>query len=107
IGEIEGRHCILFDDIVDSAGTLCNAAEALKKGGATSVAAYVTHGVLSGKAVERVANSALTSLVVTDSIAATEAVKNSKNIRVIVFPSFVAKAIRRIREETWVSSFFN
>jgi ribose-phosphate pyrophosphokinase len=107
IGDIEGRHCILFDDIVDSAGTLCNAAEALKKGGAVSVAAYVTHGVLAGKAVERVGNSALTSLVVSDSIAATDAVKAAKNIRVISVAPLLAEAIRRISEESSVSSLFD
>ena len=107
IGDIEGRHCILYDDIVDSAGTLCNAAEALKKNGAASVAAYVTHGVLSGKAVERVANSVLTSLVVTDSIVSTDAVKATKNIRVISIAPLLAEAIRRISEETSVSSLFD
>jgi len=107
IGDIEGRHCILIDDIVDSAGTLCNAAEALKKGGAVSVAAYVTHGVLAGKALERVAGSALTSLVITDSIATTEAVKAAKNIRVISVAPLLAEAIRRISEESSVSSLFD
>jgi ribose-phosphate pyrophosphokinase len=107
IGDVEGRHCILYDDIVDSAGTLCNAAEALKKNGAASVAAYVTHGVLSGKAIERVSNSVLTSLVVTDSIATTDAVKATKNIRVISIAPLLAEAIRRISEETSVSSLFD
>jgi len=107
IGEIEGRHCILYDDIVDSAGTLCNAAEALRKGGAASVAAYVTHGVLSGKAIERVTKSALTSLVITDSIVPTEAVKAAHNIRVISVAPLLAEAIRRISEETSVSSLFD
>jgi ribose-phosphate pyrophosphokinase len=107
IGDIEGRHCILFDDIVDSAGTLCNAAEALKKDGAASVAAYVTHGVLSGKAIERVGNSALTSLVITDSIGVTDAVKAARNIRVISIAPLLAEAIRRISEESSVSSLFD
>ncbi len=106
IGDIEGRHCILYDDIVDSAGTLCNAAEALIKGGAASVAAYVTHGVLSGKAVERVTNSSLTSLVITDSIQITDTVKAARNIRVISIAPLLAEAIRRISEETSVSSLF-
>lgn len=106
IGDIDGRHCILLDDIVDSAGTLCNAAEALKKGGAASVAAYVTHGVLSGKAIERVSNSALTSLVISDSIAPSEAVNAASNIRVISIASLLAEAMRRISEETSVSSLF-
>lgn len=107
IGEVEGRHCILYDDIVDSAGTLCNAAEALKKNGALSVAAYVTHGVLSGKAIERVTASVLTSLVITDTIAPTEAVKKAHNIRVITIAPLLAEAIRRISEETSVSSLFD
>jgi ribose-phosphate pyrophosphokinase len=107
IGDIEGRHCILIDDIVDSAGTLCNAAEALKKNGAASVAAYVTHGVLAGKAIERVTSSALTSLVITDSIPTTDAVKGAHNIRVISVAPLLAEAIRRISEESSVSSLFD
>lgn len=107
IGEVEDRHCILYDDIVDSAGTLCNAAEALKKNGAASVAAYVTHGVLSGKAIERVTKSVLTSLVITDSICPTDAVKGAHNIRVISIAPLLAEAIRRISEETSVSSLFD
>ncbi|MEI7670031.1 MAG: ribose-phosphate pyrophosphokinase [Pseudomonadota bacterium] len=107
IGDVNGRHCILYDDIVDSAGTLCNAADALIKNGAASVAAYVTHGVLSGKAVERVKNSALTSLVVTDSIIATEEVKSAHNIRIISIAPLLAEAIRRISEESSVSSLFD
>jgi len=83
IGDVAGRDCILFDDIVDTAGTLCNAAEALMNAGAKSVAAYVTHGVLSGPAVERVSNSVLTSLVVTDSIAQPKHVTNTPNIRIL------------------------
>ena len=107
IGDVEGRHCILYDDIVDSAGTLCNAAAALKEKGALSVAAYVSHGVLAGTAVERVTSSALTSLVITDSISPTEAVKNAHNIRVISIAPLLAEAIRRISEETSVSSLFD
>lgn len=107
IGDVSGRDCILFDDIVDSAGTLCNAASALKEAGAASVAAYVTHGVLSGKAVERVENSVLTSLVVSDSIAATDEVKKARNIRFISVAPLLAEAIKRISEETSVSSLFD
>jgi len=107
IGDVSGRHCILYDDIVDSAGTLCNAAKALMDQGAASVAAYVTHGVLSGKAIERVTNSALTSLVVTDSIMTTEEAKTAHNIRVISIAPLLAEAIRRISEETSVSSLFD
>jgi ribose-phosphate pyrophosphokinase len=97
----------LFDDIVDSAGTLCNAALALKEAGALSVAAYVTHGVLSGKAIERVENSVLTSLVVTDTIMTSEAVKSAKNIRVLSVAPLLGEAIKRISEETSVSSLFD
>lgn len=107
IGDVEGKDCILIDDIVDSAGTLCNAAKALKDQGANSVAAYVSHGVLSGQAVERVQNSVLTSLVITDSIAPTDAVKNCKNIRVISIAPLLGEAIRRITTETSVSSLFD
>jgi ribose-phosphate pyrophosphokinase len=107
IGDVEGRDCILFDDIVDSAGTLCNAASALKKHGASSVAAYVTHGVLSGKAVERVEKSELTSLVITDTILVTEEVKKSPNIRVVSVAPLLAEAIKRISDETSVSSLFD
>ena len=107
IGEVEGRDCILFDDIVDSAGTLCNAAEALKKAGASSVAAYVTHGVLSGGAVERVGKSVLTSLVVTDTIPTTDEIKKAKNIRVVSVAPLLGEAIKRISNETSVSSLFD
>jgi len=107
IGEIEGRDCIMLDDIVDSAGTLCNAAEALKKNGATTVSAYVTHGVLSGKAVERVSQALLSSLVITDTIMATDAVRDCKNIRSISVAPLLGEAIKRISEETSVSSLFD
>lgn len=107
IGDVKDRHCILVDDIVDSAGTLCNAASALMEKGASSVAAYVTHGVLSGKAVERVSNSALTSLVITDTIAPADNVKNAKNIRVVSIAPLLAEAIQRISQETSVSSLFD
>lgn len=107
IGDIQGRDCIMIDDIVDSAGTLCNAAKALMDAGAKSVAAYITHGVLSGTAVERVQNSALTSLVITDTIMTTESAKNAKNIRVISIASLLAEAIKRISSETSVSSLFD
>ncbi len=107
IGEVEGRDCILFDDIVDTAGTLCNAAGALMDKGAKSVSAYVTHGVLSGPAVERVAASKLSSLVVTDSITQPEAVKQTKNIRILSVAPLFAEAIKRIAEESSVSSLFD
>lgn len=107
IGEVKGRHCILVDDIADSAGTLCNAAAALMEKGAASVAAYVTHGVLSGKAVERVTTSQLTSLVISDSILATESVRQASNIRILSVAPLIAEAIRRISEEKSVSSLFD
>lgn len=107
IGDVKGRDCILFDDIVDTAGTLCNAASALMEQGANSVSAYVTHGVLSGPAVERVEKSVLRSLVVTDSIAPADNVKNCKNIRVLSLAPLLAEGIRRISEESSVSSLFD
>jgi ribose-phosphate pyrophosphokinase len=107
IGEIQGRRCILIDDIVDSAGTLCNAAEALTEHGAKSVSAYVTHGVLSGGAVARVSASPMELLVTTDSILATEAVRVAKNIRQLTIAPLMAEAIRRISDERSVSSLFD
>jgi len=107
IGEVEGRDCIMFDDIVDSAGTLCNAAEALKKAGANSVSAYVTHGVLSGEAIERVSKSVMSSLVIADTIDNAEKIKDVKNIRVISIAPLLGEAIKRISEETSVSSLFD
>jgi len=107
IGEVEGRDCILFDDIVDTAGTLCNAAEALLAKGAKSVSAYVTHGVLSGPAIERVTASKLSSLVVTDTIAATDAMRACKNLRTLSVAPLLAEGIRRISEESSVSSLFD
>ncbi|CAA7619645.1 MULTISPECIES: ribose-phosphate pyrophosphokinase [Magnetospirillum] len=107
IGEVHGRRCVLVDDIVDSAGTLCNAAEALMKAGAVSVSAYVTHGVLSGGAVARVTSSPLEELVITDSIPATEAVKMAHNIRQITIAPLMAESIQRISEERSVSSLFD
>ena len=107
IGDVEGRHCILIDDIVDSAGTLCNAATALIETGAKGVYAYCTHGVLSGGAVARVAASPIEELVLTDSIVATEAVRLSRNIRQLTIAPLMAEAILRISEERSVSSLFN
>lgn len=107
IGEVADRRCILFDDIVDSAGTLVNAAEALKKNGATAVNAYVTHGVFSGKAVERVATSCLESLVVTNTIVTTDAARNTPNIRVLNIAPLLGEAVKRIADESSVSSLFD
>lgn len=106
IGDVEGRNCVLVDDIVDSGGTLCNAAVALMEKGALSVHAYVTHGVLSGKAVEKVASSPLQALVTTDSIQATDAVKACRNIRQINIAPLMAEAVMRISAERSVSSLF-
>lgn len=107
IGNVEGRDCILYDDIVDSGGTLCNAASALKERGAKSVSAYITHGVLSGRAVELVINSHLKELVITDSIMPTEAVRAAHNIRILSLAPLLAEAVHRISEETSVSSLFD
>ena len=106
IGEVAGKSCILIDDIVDSGGTLCNAAEALMAQGAKDVSAYITHGVLSGGAVARVTSSKLKHLVITDSIQATEAVKVARNIRVIGIASLIGEAIGRTSREESVSSLF-
>ena len=106
IGDVDKRHCIMVDDIVDSGGTLCNAAAALMDAGAISVDAYVTHGVLSGGAVSRVASSPLSSLVTTDSIPATEAVRVARNVRHLSVAPLLGEAIRRINEERSVSTLF-
>jgi ribose-phosphate pyrophosphokinase len=107
IGDPEGRSCILIDDIVDSAGTICNAAEALMKAGAKDVCAYATHGVLSGGAVARIQGSALKSMVVTDSIAATPDVMKCPNIRRISIAPLIGEAMSRISQEASVSSLFD
>ena len=107
IGEVKGRHCILIDDIIDSGGTLCNAAQALLDEGATSVAAYITHGVLSGGAVARVEGSALKELVITDSIRATDAANDSNKIRILTIAPLIGEAVRRIADESSVSSLFD
>jgi len=107
IGDVAGRFCVLIDDIVDSAGTLCNAAKALRDAGAADVVAYVTHGVLSGGAVARVEGSMLRELVVTDSIQPPEAANNATNIRLLTIAPLVAEAIKRIADESSVSSLFD
>lgn len=106
IGNVKGRDCILIDDIVDSAGTLCNAAEALIEAGAKSASAYITHGVMSGAAVSRVTESVLEHLVITDSIEPTRDVLDTPNIRVLSVAPLIGEAIKRISEETSVSSLF-
>ncbi len=107
IGDVRDRFCILIDDIVDSAGTLCNAAEALKNAGAADVVAYITHGVLSGQAVERVEASALRKLVVTDSIIAPDSAASAKKIRYLPIAPLVGEAIKRIADESSVSSLWD
>ena len=107
IGDVTGRRCLLFDDIVDSAGTLCNAAVALMDQGAVEVSAYVSHGVLSGAAVERVEKSILKELVVTDSIEAPDHVRKSKKIRHVTMAPLIGEAIRRIANEESVSKLFD
>jgi ribose-phosphate pyrophosphokinase len=107
IGDVEGRDCILVDDICDSGGTLCNAADALKADGAKSVGVYVTHGVLSGGAVARMAASPIEMTTITDSIAATEAVRVSQTMRQLTIAPLLAKAMKNIAEESSVSKLFD
>ena len=106
IGDVDGHDCIMVDDIVDSAGTLCNAAVALKKAGAKTVTAYVSHGVLSSMAVERVNNSPLEKLIITDSIEATADILASPKIKQVTVAPLLAEAIIRISQERSVSSLF-
>jgi ribose-phosphate pyrophosphokinase len=107
IGDVEGKDCLLIDDIVDSGGTLCNAADALLAKGAASVTAYITHGVLSGGAVTRVTSSKLRELVITDSIQPTTTVQSAHNIRVISTANLIGEAISRTSQEESVSSLFD
>ena len=106
VGEVAGTDCILVDDIVDSAGTLCNAAQALMDAGAKSVSAYVAHGVLSGPALERIKNSVMDEVVITDSIRPTDGVHTHDKVRVVSVAPLLAEAINRIAHETSVSSLF-
>ncbi|MFL2930949.1 MAG: ribose-phosphate pyrophosphokinase [Candidatus Micropelagos sp.] len=107
IGDVSGRKCLLVDDIVDSAGTLCNAAAALMENGASSVSAYVTHGVLSGIATDRVNNSVMEKLLITDSIQPSEEVINSDKFSVITIAPLIGEAMLRTTEERSVSSLFD
>ena len=107
IGDVAGRDCILLDDIIDSGGTLCNAAKALKDQGANSVTAYITHGVLSGPAVERIAGSELKEVVITDTIAQPQAVKDCDKIREVSVATLIGEAIRRISNDESVSELFD
>jgi ribose-phosphate pyrophosphokinase len=107
IGDVNGKTCVLVDDIVDSAGTLCNAADALLRDGARDVYGYITHGVLSGGAVARIGGSQLKELVVTDTIAPTEAVLTARNVRVLPIATLIGEAIARTAKEESVSSLFD
>ena len=107
IGDVTGRNCILYDDIIDSGGTICNAAKALKDQGAKSVSAYITHGVLSDPAVERITKSELTEVVITDTIAQPKKVKDCKKIRECSTSTLLGEAIRRIANDESVSKLFN
>ena len=107
IGEVEGKNCIIVDDMVDSGGTLCNAAEALLEKNAISVSAYITHGVLSGKAVDRINSSKLKSLIITNSIAADEKARSVKNIKILDIAPLLGEAIRNISQEKSVSTLFD
>ena len=107
IGDVAGRSCILLDDIIDSGGTLCNAAKALKDQGANDVTAYITHGVLSGPAVERITNSELKEVVITDTILQPQAVKDCPKIREVSVATLIGEAIRRISNDESVSKLFD
>jgi ribose-phosphate pyrophosphokinase len=107
IGEVEGRTCVLVDDIVDTAGTLCKAAEALKKNGATKVVAYATHAVLSGSAIENIKNSQLDELVVTNSIPLREDARKCGKIRTLSLGKLLGESVRRISNEESISAMFN
>src|SRR6185437_8220630 len=106
IGEVEGKTCVLIDDMVDTAGTLCQAAQALKDEGAVKVVAYITHAVLSGNAVEKITNSALDELIVTDTIPLSQAASACGRIRQLSVAALLAETIRRIRDEESVSSLY-
>jgi len=106
IGEVSGKTCVLIDDMVDTAGTLCAGAQALKEEGATKVVAYITHAILSGNAIEKIMKSALDELVVTDTIPLSPAAKQCGRIRVLSVAGLLAETIRRIRDEDSVSSLY-
>jgi ribose-phosphate pyrophosphokinase len=106
IGEVTGKTCVLIDDMVDTAGTLCAGAQALKDEGATKVVAYITHAILSGNAIEKIMKSALDELVVTDTIPLSPAAKQCGRIRVLSVAGLLAETIRRIRDEDSVSSLY-
>ena len=107
IGDVKGKTCILLDDIADSAGTLCNAAEALKKNGANDIYSYIVHGVLSGEALKKISGSAIKELILTDTIEPSNEVKNTKNIRHITIAPLMGEAIKRISSDASVSALFD
>ena len=107
IGEVKDKTCVILDDIADSAGTLCNAAKALKNNGAQEIYSYIVHGVLSGNALERIKGSNIKELILTDTIQATESVKNIKNIRHISIAPLMGEAIKRINSDSSVSALFD
>jgi ribose-phosphate pyrophosphokinase len=107
IGEVKDRHCILVDDLLDGGGTLCNAADALMAAGAVSVGAYVTHAIFSGRAIERLMNSPIATMVATDSIKAGQEVQNCTKFRALSVAPLLAETILRISEERSVSSLFH
>ena len=107
IGDVENKTCVLLDDIADSAGTLCNAAKALKDHGASEIYSYIAHGVLSGNALEKIEQSDIKELVLTDSIYASEKIKNTKNIRHISIAPLMGEAIKRINSDSSVSALFD
>ena len=106
IGDVKGKTCILVDDIIDSGGTIVNAAKALRDRGAKEVYVYITHGVLSGEAVKKIKNSVIKNLVITDTIDNTNRVKGAKNIEVLSISSLMGEAIKRISNSTSVSDLF-
>jgi ribose-phosphate pyrophosphokinase len=107
IGDVRDRTCVMVDDICDTAGTLCKAVELLKEEGARAVHAYISHGVLSSPAIERITSSGLENLVITDSIEPTEEVKSAKNIRVVSIAPMFAQAVLNVSNDTSVSSLFH
>ena len=106
IGEVNGKDCIIVDDVADTAGTLCNAADALKEQGASKVYAYIVHPVLSGNAIEKISQSKLDQLVVTDTIPLSEEAQNCKKIRIVTMAPTLAEAIRRVNNEESISAMF-
>lgn len=107
IGDVKGRDCVIVDDMIDTGGTLCKAAEALKERGAKRVFAYATHAVFSGKAAENIKNSVLDQVIITDSIKLSEEMKATGKVTQLTLSSMLAEAIRRISNEESISAMFN